>query len=144
MSSFFRIQCQKWLKSVHCWRSYSINKNVIVFLGHIWLWTQRTVLLIWQAVWWWYKKRFATDRLSRYGRFTQVPWHVGFISFAAVCRLSADDQVRNASLYKTGQQCCSIRPHHLNDCFIDSTMFTDSYVLLFLITLVFMSVVHYV
>ena len=25
---------QKWLKSVHFWRSYSKNKNVIVFFGH--------------------------------------------------------------------------------------------------------------
>jgi len=26
--------CQKWLKLVHFWRSYSKNKNVSVFLGH--------------------------------------------------------------------------------------------------------------
>ena len=38
--------CQKWLKLVHFWRSYSKNKTVIVFWGHSVYWC--TVVPLWQ------------------------------------------------------------------------------------------------
>ena len=34
MSSSFGIKLPKWLKSVHFWRSYSKNKNLVNFWGH--------------------------------------------------------------------------------------------------------------